>query len=75
MQWPKARSSHSSAVVRSVYGEDMIEKHYLIVLGGRDDCNNETADCWVFDIDDKTWQQVYIITHYMKYTCIVYDKA
>ena len=46
---------HSSVVISSV-SSDGKKRPHLVMLGGKD--NEDISDCWVMDIEEKSWKQV-----------------
>ena len=72
IQWPNKRWGHSSVVINSV-SSDGVRRHHLVVIGGKDE-NEVTCiipDCWIMDIENKSWEKVIIIFLKLKHTLSV----
>ena len=57
--WPRSRNYHSSTVISGTLS-DNTKKHYLVVLGGMLSDNDIVSDCWIMDIEGKTWKLVIV---------------
>ena len=55
VRWPKWRYCHAGAI----FGTRPEEK-FLLVSGGMNSDHNIINDCWIFDINQRSWKQVLI---------------
>ena len=57
VQWPEERESHSSSIITD------LTSPILVVIGGLDNDIKTIKDCWILDINEKSWTKVYHDSH------------
>ena len=63
MQWPLGRWGHGASVITDVSAMSSI----LIVMGGKKITKERNEDCWILDIQKRTWTKV--LCH-ASHTCV-----